>query len=232
MKIEKMTIKFPKVRGERLIIAALIIILITEAISTFWHLDKLGADEKFHLLIFLVDSLQSFGFFLLVSSLITTGIRKMRSAWSSLKGIAMLLIGLCLCAIPLLSVYMFKQFAREIEELPKPHFDQMEAMMNKGPLNSRIKLSKMYARDKYLYEGVTVYYITENGEQMRYVPTKEDIEFRNLKITTKQNLNNVNKSLPIVSLTWFGIAAASLLMGALTPIQKTAPNTHSDHNRA
>ncbi len=89
----------------------------------------------------------------------------------------------------------------------------------------------MYARDKYLYEGVTVYYITENGEQARYVPSKEDIEFRNLQITTKQKWNNFNKRLPIVSWTWFGIAATSLLIGALTPIQKTAPNTGYDHDR-
>jgi hypothetical protein len=229
-----MTINFPKVRGERLIIAALAMILIVEAITTLCHLEKPGADGKFYFWVTLVDSLQSFGSFLLIVSLITTGIRKMRRSRSSFLGIAMLLIGLCLCAIPLLSVQMYKKIRKNIEELPKPHFDQMEAIMKKGdlPLDKRTKLSKMYAHDKYLYEGLTVNYLNDNGEEIRYIPTKEDIEFRNLNTTTIQSMKDISNRIPIITLTWITIPVISLLLGALTPIQKVTPNTRSDHDRA
>ncbi len=229
-----MTIKFPKVRGERLIIAALAMILIAEAITTFCHLEKPGVDGKFHLLVSFVDSISWLGSFLLIVSLITTGIRKMRRSWPSFLGVAMLLIGLCLCAIPLLSVQMYKKISKNIEELPKPHFDKMEAIMKKAdlPLDKRIKLSKMYAHDKYLYEGMTVNYITDSGKEARFVPTKEDIEFRNLKTSTMQGLKAISKSIPIITLTWIALPVISVLLGALTPIQKGIPNTRSDHDRA
>jgi hypothetical protein len=234
MELKKMNIKFPTVRGERLIIAALAMILVAEGITTFWHLDKVGADGRFQLQIFLSNSLQMFGSLLLIVSLITTGIRKNRNKWPSFTGIAMLLVGLSLCAIPLLSVQMYKKVGKNLEEIQKPNFDKMEAMMKKSdlPLKSRIKLSEMYARDKYLYEGVIVSYLTEAGEQTRYVPTKEDIEFKKLKTTTIQQWKDIGKGLPIVFWTWTGIAAISLLVGALSPIQKTTPNTRSDHDRA
>ena len=229
-----MTINFPKVRGERLIIAALAMILIAEAITTFCHLEKSGTDGKFHFLVSFVDSLLWLGSFLMIVSLISTGIRKMRRSWPSFLGVAMLLIGLFLCAIPLLSVQMYMKISKNIEELPKPHFDKMEAIMKKAdlPLDKRIKLSKMYAHDKYLYEGVTVKYITDNGEEARFVPTKEDIEFKNLKTSTLKSMKAVSKSIPTVTLTWIAIPVISVLLGALTPIQKGIPNTRSDHDRA
>lgn len=229
-----MNINFPTVRGERLIIAALAMILVAEGITTIWHLDKVGADGRFQLQIFLSNSLQMLGSLLLIVSLITTGIRKNRHKWPSFVGIAMLLVGLCLCAIPLLSVQMYKKVGKNLEEIQKPNFDKMEAMMKKSdlPLKSRIKLSEMYARDKYLYEGVMVSYLTEAGEQTRYVPTKEDIEFKKLKTTTIQQWKNIGNGLPIVFWTWTGIAAISLLVGALSPIQKKTPNTGIDADAA
>lgn len=222
MESKKMSIKFPKVSGERLIIVALAMILIAEAITTFWNLEKVGADRRFQLQIFLSNSLQTVGSLLLIVSLITTGIRKMRRTWPSFMGIAMLLVGLCLCAIPLLSVQMYKKVGRNLEEIQRPNFDKMEAMMKKNdlPAVSRIKLSKMYARDKYLYEGAIVSYLTETGEQTLYVPTKEDIEFKNLKSTTTQQWQEIGKGLPIVFWTWAGIAVISLLVGVLSPIKK------------
>jgi hypothetical protein len=234
MELKKMSIKFPKVRGERLIIIALAMILIAEVISTFWNLEKVGADGRFQFQIFLSNSLQMVGSLLLIVSLITTGIRKMRRTWPTFIGIAMLLIGLCLCAIPLLSVQMYKKIGRNLDEIQRPSFDKMEAMMKKSdlPANSRIKLSKMYAHEKYLYEGVIVSYVTETGEQTRYVPSKKDIEFRSLKSTTIKQWNDIGKGLPIVFWTWAGIAVISLSVGALSPIQKTTPNTRSDHDRA
>jgi hypothetical protein len=234
MELKNMSIKYPKVRGERLIIVALAMILIAEMITTFWHLEKVGADGRFQIQIFLSNSFQMLGSLLLIVSLITTGIRKMRRTWPSFMGITMLIAGLCLCAIPLLSVQMYKKIGRNLEEIQRPHFDKMEAMMKRSdlPAVSRIKLSKMYARDKYLHEGAIVSYLTEAGEQTRYVPTKEDIKFKNLKSTTTQKWQEIGKGLPIVFWTWAGIVVISLLVGVLSPIKKTTPNTRSDHDRA
>ena len=234
MELKKMRIIFPKISGERLIIVSLAMILIAQAITAFWSLEKAGADGRFQLQIYLSNSLQMVGSLLLIVSLITTGIRKMRRTWPSFMGLAMLLVGLCMCAIPLLSVQMYKKVGRNLEEIQRPNFDKMEAMMKKRdlPAESRIKLSKMYARDKYLYEGAIVSYLTEAGEQTRYVPTKEDIEFKNLKSTTTQQWQEIGKGLPIVFWSWAGIAVISLLVGVLSPIKKATPNTRSDHDRA
>lgn len=81
-----MTFNFPKLRGERLIIAALLMILIAECIATFWQLEKMRG------------ILETFGFLLLIISLITTGVRATRTKWPSYKGITMTVIGLGLCA--------------------------------------------------------------------------------------------------------------------------------------
>ncbi|MCM0082225.1 hypothetical protein L4X63_11550 [Geomonas sp. Red32] len=224
-----MAIKFPKVRGERLIIAALAMILVAEAITTFCHLD----DGKVHFGGSSVESLSLFGSFLLIVSLITTGIRKMRRDWPSYSGITMLLIGLLLCAIPLYSINMYKNISKNIEDISKPHFYKMESIMKEAdlPLDKRIKLSQIYAKDKYFYEGVIVSYLTDNGKEARFVPTKEDVELRNLKNSTLQSIKNVNKSIPSVTFTWIAIPVISGLLGALTPIRNGKTNTRSDQDR-
>jgi len=229
-----MTIKFPKLRGERVIIVALLMILIAECITTLWHLEKLGADEKFHLQKYLTDLLNSFGYLLLIVSLIITGIRTMRKKWPSYKGIAMTVIGLCMCAIPLLSIQMYKKIGKNLDELPKPNFEMMKSKLDKGdlPLKSKIFLSKMYAHDKYLYEGVIVDYLSDSDVMTRYVPTKEDIELKKLKTETKEIWDYNNKRLHKVFWEWIAVIVIILLLGVLTPIQKTPPNQRSDHERA
>lgn len=225
--------KFPKVRGERLIIIALSMILLAEVVSTIWNLESAGADRRFQLQFFLSNSLQNVGFLLLIVSLITTAIRKMRREGLSFTGIAMLLVGLVLCAIPLLSVQMYREIDKSFDENRRPNFLKMENMMKKGDLpdKARCLLSKMYAQDKYLYDGVIVTYLTEDGKEIKYVPTKEDIEFNNLNSVTTQRWQKIAEGLPAFFWSWVGITVLSLMVGVLSPI-RTTPSTGSKHGRA
>ena len=119
------------------------------------------------------------------------------------------------------------------ELLQKKPNNWMETMMAKSdlPLKSKRLLSKMLAKDKYLYKGVTSNYITENGEQACYTPTKEDIELRNNRVALEQSWQYFERNRPIIFGIWTGVAAASLLVGALSPIQKATPSQRSNHDR-
>jgi hypothetical protein len=244
MELTKMKMKFPKLRGERLVIVALVMILVAELISNFWSLEYPGANtansvqkfiaQKSSFQNVLVDRLELFGYSLLVISLISTGIRQIRNKWTSFKGIAMTIIGVCFCLYHLLSIQAYTKIGKTLDELPRPNFEIMKSQLNneKLPLKTKVKLSKMYAHDKFFHEGIIVEYLSDSGEMNRYVPTKEDLEFRKVQSDAREIWAYNNKRLPIVFRWWVAVAVTSLLLGVLTPIRMTAPNQGSDHERA
>lgn len=221
-----MNLKLPKIRGERFVIAALLMILVAEVFSTFWHLEKLRADDKFHMQCYLAESLELLGFFLLVISLISSGIRKLRVEWKSLKGISMTIIGIGFCLFQLFTIHSYQQIGMTLEELPKPNFEMMKSKLENGnlPLKSRTVLSRMYAHDKFLYEDQIVSYIADNGEKVLYVPTKQDLEFKKLKADVRRIWARNNQNLPVLFRWWIAVAVISLCLGIFTPIKKTAHN--------
>jgi len=244
MELTKMKMKFPKLRGERLVIVALLMILAAELISNIWPLEYPGANsansvqkfiaQKSSFQNVLVDRLELFGYFLLVISLISTGIREIRNKWKSFKGITMTIIGVCFCLYHLISIQAYTKIGKTLDELPKPNFEILKSQLNneKLPLKTKVKLSKMYAHDKFFNEGIIVEYLSDNGEMNRYVPTKEDLEFRKVQSDARDIWDYNNKRLPIVFRLWVAVAVISLLLGVFTPIRMTAPNQGPDRDRA
>lgn len=170
MESTRMKMRFFRIRGERIIIAALIMILAAEFGKTIWPLATTDSESANAVRNFiaqknspknmLIDALGLYGYFLLTISLIATGIRCLRKKWTSIKGIAMVLIGLCLCLYHLAEIETYKSIGKGLDDIKQPNLEiiKFRAEQENLPINTRSKLSKMYAHDKYLHEGKIVKY--------------------------------------------------------------------------
>jgi len=243
MESTKMEMGIFRVRGERIIIAALIMILAAEFGKTIWPLAATDSEsanairnyiaQKSSPKNMLVDALDLFGYFLLTISLIATGIRCLRKKWTSIKGIAMVLIGLWLCLYHLAEIEAYKSMGKGLYDIKRPNFEIIKFRVEQEniPLNTRSRWSKMYAHEKYLHEGKIVGYTSETGESKNYEPTNDDIKFRNVANNAREIWDINNRKLPRLFQWWIAAGIVSLVLG-FTPIRKAAPNTRSDHDRA
>jgi hypothetical protein len=244
MESTRMEMRILRIRGERIIIAALIVILAAEVSKTIWPLATTDSETANAVRNFiaqknspknmLIDALDLYGYFLLTISLIATGIRCLRKKWTSIKGIAMVLIGLCLCLYHLAEIEIYKSIGKGLDDIKRPNFEiiKFRAEQESLPLNTRSKLSKMYAHEKYLHEGKIVEYTSETGESKAYEPTNDDIKFRNVANNAREIWDINNRRLPRLFQWWVAVGIVGFVFGIFTPIRKVAPNTRSDHDRA
>lgn len=239
-----MTIKLPKVRGERVIIAALAMILAVEIGKAVWPMtatDSESADairnyiaQKSSPVNMLIDKMDLYSYFLLTMSLIATGIRCLRNKWSSIKGILLTIIGLGICLFHLAEIEAYKRIGKTFDDIRPPTYEIIKFRVEQEnmPLIAKSKWSKMYAHDKYLYEGKKVEFYSETGERKIYEPTPNDNKFRNVMNNSREIWDFNNRSLPTLFKWWIAIGLADLALGVFTPITKAVPNTRSDHDRA
>lgn len=229
---------FSKIRGERIIIAALMMILTAEFFKTIWPLDALdfettNAGHKFiaqsnSIQNTLISLLGLSGIYLLVISLISTGIRLLRNKWLNLKGIAMTMIGLLICLYNLLSIQAHMKIGKGLDNISRPNYEIIKFRLEQEklnlPLKARSKFTKMYASDKYIHEGKIVSYLSESGEIKSYEPTNKEIKTRNSINNAREIWDYNNKTLPILLNMWIAVSIVSLVLGAFTPIRRATPN--------
>lgn len=239
-----MTIKFPKVRGERIIIAALVMILAAEIGKAVWPMgatDSESADairnyvaQKSSLGNMLIDKVELYGYFLLTMSLIATGMRCIRNKWSSIKGILLTIIGLGICLFHLAEIEAYKSIGKTLDDIRPPNYEIIKFRVEQEnmPQIAKSKWSKMYAHNKYLYEGKQVEFYSETGEIKIYEPTADDNKFRNATNNAREIWAYNNQWLPMLFKWWVVVGLVGLSFGVFTPITKAAPNTRSDHDRA
>jgi hypothetical protein len=232
------------VKGEKIIIAALLLILATEIGKAVWPMavtDSESADairnfiaQKSSPKNMLIDAVSLFGSFLLTMSLIVTGIRHLRSKWTSIKGIAFTIIGLAILLYHIAEIESYKSIWKTLDDIKRPNLElvKFKAEQENLPLKSKSMLSRMYAHEKYLHEGKNMEYISESGETKRFTPTSDDVKFRNVQNYARKIWNYNNKRLPKLLQWWVAVGSISLVLGVITPIRKAAPNTRLDHDRA
>jgi len=225
-----------RVSGEKIIIAALLMILAAEIGKAVWPMaatDSESADairmflaQKSSLKYKLIDSVNLFGFFLLTMSLIATGIRRVRSKWTSIKGIALTIIGLGILLYHVAEIESYKSIGKSLDEIARPNFELLKfrAEQENLPLKARSMLSRMYASDKFLHEGKVVEYISETGVSKKYEPTADDVKFRNVQSNAREIWDYNNKLLPKLYQLWVAVGVISLALGVFSPIRKAPPN--------
>ena len=109
--------------------------------------------------------------------------------------------------------------------IPKPNIELLRQNIESHNYDAKLKskLSKMYARDKYTYEGKTVGYLSETGEKILYQPSKEDIAFREQDVLGKEIWSENRKQSRPKFYCWIAITMISLLLGIFTPVEKKHP---------
>jgi len=221
-----------RIRGEKIIIVALIMILAAEIGQTVWPMAELdfgSADavrnyiaQKNSAKNLLIDSISLYGFFLLTISLISTGIRQVRCKLTNIKGITLVILGLGVLCFHIFEIKSYMAIGKTLDVLRPPNLERIKFMSEQQniPLNKRSKMSKMYAHDKYIHESKIVEYISETGVSNKYVPTAEDIKFRNLQNNAKEIWAYNNRRLPSLLYWWGATGIAGILLGVFTPIRK------------
>jgi len=224
-----------RIRGEKIIIVALIMILAAEIGQTVWPMaaiDSESADairnyitQKNSAKSLFIDSVGLYGFFLLTISLISTGIRRVRCKWTSIKGIALIIIGLVVICFHIVEIKTYMSIGKTLDSLKPPNMERIKLVLKQQnlPLNKRSKLSKMYARDKYMQEGKIVEYISETGVISRYEPTADDIKSINLQNNVREIWAYNNRLLPRLLYWWVAIGILGVILGVFTPVK----NQHS-----
>lgn len=208
---------FPKLTGERVIILSMLMVLAAESIkaiapieTAFWFKTAVTGLEL--------------GELLLIVTLIITGTRRLRCKKTSVSGIAMTLIGLCICLVPFYGFYVYNKLGTTFD-YKSSRLQAMKKQLDGGnmPLKDRAKLSQMYAQNKFLEDGVTVEILADDGSRRPYAPTKEDrdlLKLRNdAKLAWTANYNSIVESLWL----WGAVAGICILLGLFTPIKITKP---------
>lgn len=233
-----------KIREERIIIAALLMILAAEIGKAVWPIAATNSEsadairnyfaEKSSIKHMLIDSIDLFGLFLLTMSLIVTGILRLRSKWTNIKGMALTIIGLVILLYHVAEIESYRSIGKTLDNLKRPNFEliKFRAEQENLPLKARSMLTRMYAHDKYLYEGKIVEYVSDSGGTKKYEPTADDVKFRNVQNNSREIWDYNNKRLPKLLQWWIAIGFISLVLGVITPIRKPAPNMRSDRDRA
>lgn len=231
-----------RVSGEKIIIAALLMILAAEIGKTVWPMAASNSEsadairnflaQKSSLKYKLIDSANLYGFFLLTMSLIATGIRRVRKKWTNIKGITLTIIGIGIFLYHVAEIESYKSIGKSLDEVARPNFEVMKfrAEQENLPLKARSMMSRMYASDKFLHEGKVVEYISEAGVSKKYEPTADDIKFRNVQNNAREIWDYNNRLLPKLYQLWVAVGVISLALGVFSPIRKEAPNTRLDQS--
>jgi hypothetical protein len=219
-------------RGEKIIIVSLLMILASEIGKVIWPMAATDSEsanaikqyllEKNSLKNILIDKVELYGYFLLTMSLLASGIRCLRNKWSSVKGILLTIVGLAICLFHLAQIEAYKEIGRTLDAIRPPNYEIIKFRVEQEnlPLVARSKWSKMYAKDKYLHEGKEVEYYSESGESKIYEPTADDIKFRDVTKNAKDIWACNNQSLPTLFKWWVAVGLVSFALGVFTPIAK------------
>ena len=161
---------------------------------------------------------------ILAMSLVIIGLRQLREKLQKLIAVLFLVAGLGICAVTSTGLYFSMTFDYT---LPKPNIELLKQNIDNHNYDAKTKskLSKMYARDKYTYEGKTVEYLSETGGKLLYQPNKEDIKFREQDMLVKEIWSENRKRSRPSFYCWIGITMISLLLGLFTPVERKHP-TH------
>jgi hypothetical protein len=162
------------------------------------------------------------GSVILAMSLVIIGLRLLRKKLQKLMAILFLVAGLGICAFYLTTLYFTMTFDYTI---PKPNIELLRQNIESHNYDAKLKskLSKMYAKDKYTYEGKTVGYLSETGEKILYQPSKDDISFREQDVLVKEIWSENRKQSRPNFYCWIAITMISLLLGIFTPVEKKHP---------
>lgn len=159
---------------------------------------------------------------ILAMSFVIIGLRLLRKKLQKIMAVLFLVAGLGICAVTLTKLYFTMTFDYTI---PKPNIELLRQNIESHNYDVKLKskLSKMYARDKYAYEGKTVEYLSEAGGKILYQPSKEDIAFSEQDVLVKEIWSENRKRSRPNFYCWIAITIISLLLGIFTPVEKKNP---------
>lgn len=162
------------------------------------------------------------GLAILATSLITISIRSLRQRVHIIKSVLFLVAGLGISAFTLTTSYtaMTLDFS-----IAKPHPDILKRNMESHnyDLKTKSKVSRMYASMKYRYEGEIVDFLSEAGQNMRYQPTREEVEFRDNEKRFNETMKTVQTLARKNFYCWLAMTVCSAFAGFLTPIRRSTP---------
>lgn len=221
-----------KYKCEWFILAGILIAIVASICKDFWPITEPSAitlhtwerhraqQQVWQFRLF--DLVESFGVLVIVLSSLISGIRSFRKRGISAKAIAFTIIGLSICLINFYPLYVSHKISTSASNLPKPNMELMRQALNKPDLSLsyKSKLSKQYARDRYLYDGIKEQYFTETGNSLIYEPTKEDEKFIESQSLARKMWDENKKRMPYTLYYWLIVTISGLLLGLLTPIQK------------
>lgn len=160
------------------------------------------------------------GLSILAMSLIVIGIRTQRQRLHFIKPILFLVAGLGISAFTLTTSYtaMTLDFS-----IAKPHPDILKRNMESHnyDLKAKSKVSRMYASMKYRYEGQIVDYLSETGQQMRYQPTRDEVEFRDNEKRFNETMKTIQTLARRNFYCWLAMTVCSVFAGFFTPIRRS-----------
>jgi hypothetical protein len=157
-----------------------------------------------------------------------TGIRSLRAERFRAGGVTLCGLGIGLCL--LLSWLTIRgntalSAASTVYDSPRETLERIGAVLDQQdlPLDQLAFFSKEYARQRFHADGILIDYVNPEGVVRVYEPDASDREFRKTVTLARHNVERATLALSRAALLWVLVAAASVLIGFLTPIGPKGP---------
>lgn len=220
---------WPRNRSEQLIVAGCLACFSAEIVrEVFFSADPLQATGSQALAGWVARAVRDLGLILALSTMTVIGIRSLRAEKFSAGGVTLSGLGIGLCL--LLSWLTIRgnaalSAASTIYDSPRETLERIGAVLDQQDLSldQLAFFSKEYARQRYHADGILIDYVNPEGAVRVYEPDASDRESRKTLTLARHNVDRATLALSRAAMLWVLVAAASVLIGFLTPIRREAP---------
>jgi hypothetical protein len=226
-KFIKKAFELPKSKSEWVITVCWIIHLVIEiGLDIFYDIDPYAASDSELFYLWLFHQIRDASLVIALSCMIIIGIRSIRRDGFTLKRAVLPMIAVLLCVlITGISIYGHKALSRvhqTLFDISGHHKERLKEISDNEDLSlsMRSKASLMYAKQIWQETGENVEYISSDGNEILYEPSKEEIETKKTMNKSKEFIFEGIKGMKRAYIFWPIFLVANIIIGFLTPIKK------------
>ena len=222
-----MALELPKNKSQWVIVVGLVVfILIDIYIDYFFTFDPMTATDAQFFHQWLLRIIRDVSLTIALSGMTILGIRSIRRDGFSIRRFLLpafaVLFFIFLTIFSLFGHMEISLIQRNLFDTRDRFKENLKKCLDREDLSlsQRSKFSLMYARQIWEETGETVVYITNDGKEKVYEPSKEELETKAKVARTDELLTYILKGMKRAYIFWPVVAIMSVAIGFFSPIKK------------
>lgn len=171
--------------------------------------------------LYITNFLRDIGFGIIASTILISGLVLLKKDKKKARGYMGIIGGMILLLLvigrPAITSIMFSNMQADTFKTGNQLIEKLSEKLNKkdySPID-KARFRKSIAKEKYFQDGSLMEYMDENGIIMKYMPTSEDIQNREMMLATAQMI----KILRAEMLLWI-IVTVAVLTGSIIYVKR------------